>query len=177
MGASKIQDHRSKLLNRLGIYEQTRHPQLYQQITTAAEQRKKLVLRSMGVGYIIKSPSPCAGGGTAVRITEPMKTPLKWNNISRLTTATEKNGTRIRFCEEVDVMPIPTRHEYSNRIKSQIWSNIYEIEENAERNKVEFAAEGWNWENATEDDSMYICKRTGELVHPVHLEHRLDSTS
>lgn len=68
--------------------------------------------------------------------------------------------------DEVEVMPIPTRHAYSDRIKSRIWSNRYELEENAQRNAVEFAAEGWNWETVTEDEGMYICSVSGELVHP-----------
>jgi len=74
--------------------------------------------------------------------------------------------TRIAFQDQVEVMPIPTRHEYSNRIKSRIWSNRYELQENAERNAVEFASEGWNWRNVTEDEGMYICSVSGELVHP-----------
>ena len=74
--------------------------------------------------------------------------------------------TKIAFQDHVEVMPIPTRHEFSNRIKSRIWSNRYELQENAERNAVEFASEGWNWRNVTEDEGMYICSVSGELVHP-----------
>lgn len=74
--------------------------------------------------------------------------------------------TKIAFEDHVEVMPIPTRHEYSDRIKSRIWSNRYELQENAERNAVEFASEGWNWRNVTEDEGMYICSVSGELVHP-----------
>ena len=56
-------------------------------------------------------------------------------------------------------------------VQSRIWSNRHELQENAERNAVEFASEGWNWRNVTEDDGMYICSQSGELVHPIHLKH------
>jgi len=85
---------------------------------------------------------------------------------SKPTTKLKPKTTRIAFQDQVEVMPIPTRHEYSNRIKSRIWSNRYELQENAERNAVEFASEGWNWRNVTEDEGMYICSVSGELVHP-----------
>jgi hypothetical protein len=79
--------------------------------------------------------------------------------------------SKIVFQETVQVLPIPTRHEYSDRIKSRIWSNRYELSETAERNALEFAAEGWNWRSVKEDDHMFICSQSGELVHPVHLQH------
>jgi len=88
------------------------------------------------------------------------------NAITKAKTKTKTKTTRIAFLDQVEVMPIPTRHEYSNRIKSRIWSNRYELQENAERNAVEFAAEGWNWANVIEDEGMYICSVSGELVHP-----------
>jgi hypothetical protein len=97
------------------------------------------------------------------------------NNKDSTTTTTTKNGSasrrKIVFQEDVQVVPIPTRYEYSDRIKSRIWSNRHELAENAERNALEFASEGWNWRNVTEDDGMYICSQSGELVHPIHLQH------
>ena len=93
------------------------------------------------------------------------KVPLK-DDGPTISTAVEKKSTRIMFDNEVEVMPIPTRHEYSDRIKSRIWSNRYELQENAERNAVEFASEGWKWDQVVEDEGMYICSASGELVHP-----------
>ena len=87
------------------------------------------------------------------------------------TSANEKKSRKIAFQDEVDVVPIPTRYEYSDRIKSRIWSNRHELQENAERNALEFAAEGWDWRTVTEDDGMFICSVSGELVHPIHLQH------
>jgi len=75
---------------------------------------------------------------------------------------------RITFDNNVAVVPIPKRDEYSGRVATRIWSSAIEINENAARNSVEFAAEGWNWRTVTEDDNMYICSVTGELIHPVH---------
>lgn len=63
------------------------------------------------------------------------------NNVVNSPATTAKKTTRIAFQDEVEVVPIPTRHEYSDRIKSRIWSNRHELSENAERNAVEFAAE------------------------------------
>eukprot|EP00591_Stephanopyxis_turris_P006552 CAMPEP_0195509806 /NCGR_PEP_ID=MMETSP0794_2-20130614/2641_1 /TAXON_ID=515487 /ORGANISM="Stephanopyxis turris, Strain CCMP 815" /LENGTH=196 /DNA_ID=CAMNT_0040637111 /DNA_START=44 /DNA_END=634 /DNA_ORIENTATION=+ len=80
----------------------------------------------------------------------------------------QKQRRRITFDDCVNVRPIPMRNEYSNRIRHRLWSNSIEIHENAARNSVEFAAENWDWRSATEDDSMYVCCVTGELIHPVH---------
>ena len=45
-----------------------------------------------------------------------------------------------------------------------------EISDNAERNRAEFAAEGWDWHSVLEDEDMYVDAKSGELVHPVWLE-------
>ena len=161
--AKDSQEIRSRLLNRLGIYDA---PGASPQPMSAAQHRRVRILRGMGVGYnTYKSPPD----GSAVRSplggVIPSKEPLK-NDQATISTATEKKTTRIAFVDEVEVMPIPTRHEYSDRIKSRIWSNRYELQENAERNAVEFAAEGWKWDQVVEDEGMYICSASGELVHP-----------
>jgi hypothetical protein len=149
---------------------------------TAAQHRRVRILRGMGVGYtMVKSPPDGSAIRKPLNGVVPSKEPLKVDdyhkeddNNSIMNTVEEKNEddvtkrrtTRIAFQEEVDVLPIPTRHEYSDRIKSRIWSNRHELQENAERNAVEFASEGWNWRNVTEDEGMYICSASGELVHP-----------
>mmetsp|Transcript_7692 Transcript_7692/g.10493 ORF Transcript_7692/g.10493 Transcript_7692/m.10493 type:complete len:206 (-) Transcript_7692:364-981(-) len=80
----------------------------------------------------------------------------------------QKKKKNISFHNTVDVVPIPMRTEYSDRVRTRLWSNAVEIHENAARNQVEFAAEGWDWRTVTEDDKMYVCCISGELIHPVH---------
>lgn len=138
-------------------------------------------------------------------LTTPLETiPLKDDPLS--TAADDERGSKrqktrrkIVFEETVQVVPIPMRTEYSARVRSRMWSNAMELHENAIRNTVEFAHEGyvenvengimmcqnhlylthtntlfsfcfvsWNWRNATEDENMYVCVATGELIHPCH---------
>lgn len=79
---------------------------------------------------------------------------------------------KLSFNEDVAVCPIPMRNEYSKRIKDKLWSSPEEMMLNAHRNSVEFAAEGWDWRSAMEDENMYRSVQTNELIHPVHVEQQ-----
>ncbi|KAL3823012.1 hypothetical protein ACHAXA_008152 [Cyclostephanos tholiformis] len=79
---------------------------------------------------------------------------------------------RLAFMDEVQVVPIPMRSEYSNRIKERMYSGRVELSENAQRNVVEFEAEGWDATTVLDDENQfYKCPLTGELIHPVHLAY------
>jgi hypothetical protein len=86
-------------------------------------------------------------------------------------------STKIRFTETVDVFPIPMRSEYSDEVRAKIWSSTMELQENAARNTIEFASEGWDWRNVTLDDDMYQCHTTGKLIHPIHYYDANDRTN
>lgn len=82
----------------------------------------------------------------------------------------QKQKKRVGFDETVTVVPIPMRCEYSDRIKTKLWSGNSKIRETVVRNLAEFAAEDYNWRGACQEEEMYICDDTRELIHPVHLD-------
>lgn len=86
---------------------------------------------------------------------------------STVDTPTEKGVT---FNETVSVVPIPMRSDYSHRVRERLWNDVDNILINAQRNAMEFAAEGWDWRTVVEDEYMYRDASTGELIHPVHME-------
>ena len=75
---------------------------------------------------------------------------------------------RIRFYNKVTVVHIPSRFHYPELMRKSLWGTLKEITENARRNTIEFASEGWDWRAATEDEAMYVAPN-GERIHPVHV--------
>mmetsp|Transcript_7330 Transcript_7330/g.15274 ORF Transcript_7330/g.15274 Transcript_7330/m.15274 type:complete len:256 (-) Transcript_7330:201-968(-) len=73
---------------------------------------------------------------------------------------------RVGFAPQVSVKEIPGRLDYSDSVRSSYWADKKEMSKMTERNMIEFAAEGWDWRNATDDEQMLILN--GEAVHPVH---------
>jgi hypothetical protein len=82
----------------------------------------------------------------------------------------QKPKKGVSFSNKVLVVPIPLRHDYSRRMRQRLWTPAEEIHENAQRNAVEFSSEGWNCQEVVEEDDMYICSGTQELIHPVHVQ-------
>jgi hypothetical protein len=76
----------------------------------------------------------------------------------------------VQFEDQVSVVQIPSRYQYSDRIKKTIWRDQYEIMEMAARNGREFEAEGYDWRNVVMDEDMYVDSHNGQLVHPCHLD-------
>lgn len=97
---------------------------------------------------------------------------------SFINNANDKNnkGRRsITFHDEVEVVPIPMRSEYSKRIRHRLWTGINELHYNAQRNMMEFSSEGWDWRTVVDDENLFLYDTlTGEFIHPVHFNEISD---
>ncbi|GMH56919.1 hypothetical protein TrRE_jg2678, partial [Triparma retinervis] len=96
-------------------------------------------------------------------------TPLKHKKRSRsgLVKSSALSHPGVSFSEDVKVLPIPLRHEYSSRIRSHMYSSAEELYRNASRNTKEFMSEGWSVDGVVEEEGMITWG--GQLIHPVHL--------
>lgn len=85
----------------------------------------------------------------------------------RVTEKMMKRDIRsVCFDASVKVHPIPARSDYSNRMRSVMWVSSTEIQQNAARNSLEFAAEEWDVSKVVNDEDMIFYG--GELIHPIH---------
>jgi hypothetical protein len=76
----------------------------------------------------------------------------------------EPAKARVSFKASVSVHWIPNRNTYKDR--DAIWTQKDDFRKSAERNSVEFAADGWDWRQATEESDFICCQ--DELIHPAH---------
>jgi hypothetical protein len=82
----------------------------------------------------------------------------------------------VRFNTVVSGVKIPSRDQYSRRIKQTLWRDRYELSEMVERNTTEFHAENYDWHQVVLDDQMYVDATSGERVHPCHVEGSFDDS-
>lgn len=76
----------------------------------------------------------------------------------------------VRFNTVVSGVKIPSRNQYSRRIKQTLWRDRYELSEMVERNTTEFHAENYDWKQVVLDEEMYVDATSGERIHPCHVE-------
>ncbi|CAB9524575.1 expressed unknown protein [Seminavis robusta] len=85
-------------------------------------------------------------------------------------SSSEQHHHHVHFDPQVSVIPIPTRHDYSNRIRGFLWDTPAQMQTNILRNTLEFSADGWDWNRVLEEDAHYFNPTTCQYIHPIHLE-------
>jgi hypothetical protein len=94
---------------------------------------------------------------------------LHTSNISTGTRHHQRANSMVRFNTVVSCVEIPSRTQYSKRIKQSLWRDREELHQMVERNKEEFHFENYDWRSVVLDDDMYVDSINGELVHPCHV--------
>lgn len=72
----------------------------------------------------------------------------------------------VRFDKHAVIFEIPNRLSYTKKQRRKMWNGSRAIKINAQRNKIEFQWEKWEWKNVVEEDSF--CDVDGKKVHPAH---------
>jgi hypothetical protein len=75
--------------------------------------------------------------------------------------------TKVSFGATVLVRSIPHAKDLSARVKRTLWMPPRELEEAIHRNSIEFAAEGWDWHNATGEADFVLIGT--QYIHPAHI--------
>jgi hypothetical protein len=146
--ASENDRIRGRLLQRLGISSQT--PSL------SSSTNKHM------------DPSLLRPSRSVVSFEQALKddSSLSKSACSTITTTTNPDEIHVHFRSSVKVYEIPSRHNYSNRIASKLWTPLSELQENVARNSLEFASERHDWKRVVNEDDMVVVGN--ELVHPIH---------
>jgi hypothetical protein len=115
---------------------------------------------ALGSFFRVGSPSSEATTATAG---------MESDDASSISSSSERHRN-LTFDEEVSVVHIPRREQYSNRIQQHLWHSPEILHANVMRNTIEYSADGWKWQDVREEEDHVVCCESGELIHPVHEE-------
>lgn len=99
---------------------------------------------------------------------------------SSLSSSASSSGSssRITFNDTVTVFKVPSIEDVPDDVWQATWKSRQEVRAHKKLSKKEYAWDGYDWQNATEEDDMILDPTTGTLEHPVHYEgHSMFSNS
>jgi len=163
---------RLRLLNSLGIEPK-------QSIQKRIRQKATAELRPINYFKTVSAPflQPLKDSISAPRATSTFSSSIFLDSQVSQTKALQSNRNKdqqnwnVRFDDDVLVVPIPSRHAYSDRMKKTIWRDAGELRDIVNRNRYEYTFEGWDSSMVLDDDDMYVDIATGEKVHPCWVEN------
>ena len=83
----------------------------------------------------------------------------------------DDGNRKITFSAHVSVIDIPSRDSYSIEERETLWMPSHDLRQMTQKNLLEFAAEGWLWEDVVEEEGMVMVD--GSFIHPIHLNPML----
>jgi hypothetical protein len=164
---------RSRLLNRLGIEKE------YVGHTTPRMEASRVVQQGEVGAFNIPLKADHGMPDRRLESSNSLSSLATSPGVHNILEKRVKRGS-VCFDASVRVHPIPARSDYSKRMRSVMWISNTEIQQNAARNSLEFAAEQWDVAKVVEDEGMVLY--AGERVHPIHfvpesiLEQRFSSS-
>lgn len=165
---SSSEEIRSKLLSKLGITKQQ------QQKTTSINDRRTRDIRRMP-RYTL--PLMYDEDENEEKIREMTRyrrsnSPSPQSVADLSSTTKRKPSKSVSFNEQVVAVPIPMVQEYSYRMRDRLYTDSITMQENIERNLLEFNFEYRDWRSVVLEEEMYRCGISGELIHPIHVGNR-----
>jgi hypothetical protein len=124
---------------------------------------KRSEILSKEVSRLYERPQPLASCLRARRSLRPL-------HPDTMTPVRQNEACSVQFRSNVTVKRIPSRHEYSPSMRRELWTPLKELRENALRNEAEFCFDRCSWRDCCEEQDMFFDKRSGSLIHPVHVE-------
>jgi hypothetical protein len=99
-------------------------------------------------------PHPC------IRITheEPLKYETQDESIN------DEKMTCIKFQDVVKVVEVPSYRDYDETSRKKMWASRKDVKTNAQRNRLEYRADGRQWRECCEEKNMV--EINGQLFHP-----------
>lgn len=85
-------------------------------------------------------------------------------------SSSEGSSSRITFDDTVKVFKVPSIEDVPDDVWQATWKGRHEVRAHKKLSKKEYAWDGYDWQNATEEDDMILDPTTGTLEHPVHYE-------
>jgi len=144
-------------------------PLVSEQESTHADIKYRLHLMPMSDKSLLSSSSSLPGEIDGGCISDPPSQVSRIHGIAPNRQSGPKRPVNIRFDPLVTVRPIPSHRSFDRRMRARLYATKDEISFDVVRNTREFIYEGWDWRNVIEEAGMYVCKASGEWVHPAHV--------